>query len=354
MANVKWTSELDSRRIDLIKEGFSYTAISHILNREFKLNNRINGKSVENRSRATKTTKTALFTQSNQNIQSSKQEVETLFPPKAYEINESITFTPEKKRRLKEIYDLFNDGKARKVLSLSDLHAPFIHFEAVERALLEHGDADVLVLNGDVFDGHALSDFDKLDDFDIEIEFEQVFTLLDVVTKMFDVVIWNGGNHDVSRFIRMVSRKFGNGMKKYVLKRLNPVQYVAEKYDNIIIVPNQFFQMGECVFTHPDGYSSALMSTALGQEKVIRANADYLLPNPKFTCVIQGHTHDLGEYYINDCKVIEQGCLTHPADYRFDKPSSRKWQLGFAVLHLNNDGTVDFNNTRSYSADKKS
>jgi predicted phosphodiesterase len=359
MANkINWNTQLDSRRIDLIVQGFSYSAVASILNNEFPANATINADAVQNRCRATETTKAQLMSKSNvaRGQQLSMANVKSttnkgLFPTSAYDIDESVTFTPEKKRRLEEIYDELNDGKAKKILSLSDLHAPFINFEAVEKALIEHSDADVLILNGDVFDGHALSDFDKLNDFDIEIEFEQVFMFLDVATKLFDRVYYVGGNHDMSRFVRMVARKFGQGMKNYVLKRLNPIEYVCEKYSNLTIVPHQFIQVGEAIFNHPDGYSSALMSTAMGQEKAIRANANTLLPNPKFSLLCQGHTHDLGEYYVNDCKIMEQGCLCHPMDYRFDKPTSRRWQLGYAVVQLNADGSVDFNKSRTYSAE---
>lgn len=358
MSNIKWTKEIDSKRVELIKEGLSCKDIALVLSNEFGGN--FTSNKIKDRNYVTSTNKKSLLKKAIEiNVDSAKsvekqptaKKDKILFPVEAYDVNENVTFTPEKKRRLKEIYDIFNDGKQKKILSISDLHAPFINFEAVEKALLAHSDADILVLNGDVFDGHALSDFDKLIDFDIEVEFEQVFLFLDVATKLFEKIIWNGGNHDFSRFIRTVSKKFGAGMKNYVLKRLNPIEYIAEKYDNITIVPNQFFQIGEAVFTHPDGYSSALMSTALGQEKVIRANAEAILPNPKFTCVIQGHTHDLGEYYINGCKVMEQGCMTHIMDYRFDKPSSRRWVLGYAVVQLNSDGSVDFNNTRTYLAE---
>ncbi|MNJ90412.1 3',5'-cyclic adenosine monophosphate phosphodiesterase CpdA [compost metagenome] len=361
MSNVKWTKEIDLKRVELMEKGFSYKDIARVLVNEF--GGDFTSKKVMNRSFVTSTTKSSVLKNTvdsvSKNINGKKIEKQSfdvkndkiLFPAEAYDVNESVSFTPEKKRRLKAIYDSFNDGKQKKILSISDLHAPFINFEAVEKALLAHGDADILVLNGDVFDGHALSDFDKLIDFDIEVEFEQVFLFLDVATKLFKKIIWNGGNHDFSRFIRTVSKKFGAGMKSYVLKRLNPIEYIAEKYDNITIVPNQFFQIGECVFTHPDGYSSALMSTALGQEKSIRANAENILPNPKFTCVVQGHTHDLGEYYINGCKVMEQGCMTHVMDYRFDKPASRRWVLGYAVIQVNNDGSIDFNNTRTYLAE---
>lgn len=345
--NIKWNidKEFDIRRIELLKEGYSYRETAEIMTMEFNIH--FSKDSIQNRSRNTNTTKQDTL------VKTLEKETRTtgsnsLFPSEAYKVNEDLLFTPEKKRRLEEIYHQFNDGKPKKILSLSDLHAPFIDFKAVEKAVIEHRDADILVLNGDVFDGQAMSDFDKLNDFDIEREFEQVFTLLDVVTKMFDKVLWLGGNHDMSRFIRMVSRKFGQGMKKYVLKRLNPIDYIAEKYDNVVIVPHQWAQIGECIFIHPDGYSSALMSTAIGQEKILRANMHEMLPNPKFHCLIMGHTHDMGEYFLNGTKIIEQGCLTYPPDYHFDRPGQRRWVKGYAVAHLNADGSIDFNNTRSY------
>lgn len=369
----KWNSSIDERRIELLQEGYSYKDIANILNVEF--NECFTSRAVENRSRITNTTKTQVgynslkttfknvnkpkvqlflpFDIMEENNNNNKQfnSNNKLFPDELYEQNEDINFAPEKQRRLNQIWNQFNDGKPKKILSLSDLHAPFINFASVEKALLEHDDADILVLNGDVFDGQALSDFDKLNDFDIEVEFEQVFALLDVVTEMFEQIYWVGGNHDLSRFIRMVSRKFGQGMKKYVLKRLNPIDYIAEKYDNVTVVPHQWMEIGKAVFIHPDGYSSSLMSTALGQEKVLRANANEMLPEPNFQALIMGHTHDAGEYYINGCKVMEQGALCYVPDYRFDKPASRKWVQAYAVVHLREDGSVDFNNSRVHVID---
>lgn len=347
--NINWnaTKEFDNRRIELLSEGYSYRETAEIMTREFNVYFSL--KSIENRSRYTSTTKKDLVIDAleSKNAVTTVSNTTNLFPKTAYEIDEEFYFTPEKKRRLDEIYKMLNDGKAKKILSLSDLHAPFIDFIATEIAVIEHQDADILVLNGDIFDGQALSDFDKLNDFDIEREFEQVFLLLDVVTKMFKQVIWVGGNHDLSRFIRMVSRKFGQGMKKYVLKRLNPINYIAEKYDNIIVVPHQWVQIGKAIFIHPDGYSSALMSTAMNQEKILRANID-MLPHPEFQCLVQGHTHDLGEYFVNGTKIIEQGHLGHIPDYRWDKPTARRWQQGYAVVNLDENGNVDFNKTRSY------
>lgn len=344
---MKWTPEVDNRRVDLIEDGYTYPEIARILNMEFELN--FTDRSIEARSRKTNTTKSSIRGKVfKKDVSITEQKLDgSLFPEEAYQINEEINFTPEKKRRLKEIYEMFTN-KEMKILSLSDLHAPFIDFKAVEAAIKDHYDADLLVLNGDVFDGHALSDFDKRDDFDIEIEFKQVFMLLDVLTKKFEQIVWVGGNHDFTRFIRYVSKKFGNGMKKYVMERLNPITYIAEKYDNLIIVPHNWVQIGKAIFTHPDGYSSALMSTAMNQAKYLNANAKEILPNPEFHCVVQGHTHDLGEYYVNGTKIIEQGCLCTQMDYRFDKPSSRKWVTGYAVIHLDENGNVDFNWSRNY------
>lgn len=347
---MKWLENIDSRRIELLKEGYSYQMVATVLSNEF--NTFFTKKAVENRSRITKTSKKDLinnieFTSSS--IIFNKQEKENnMFPDEAYYLDEELTFTPEKKRQMKKVWDIFNDGKPKKILSLSDMHAPYMDFNSIEKAVLAHADSDILMLNGDVFDGHAMSDFDKIDDFDIEVEFEQVFLFLDTVAPMFKQIIWVSGNHEMSRFIRMVSRKFGNGMKKYVLKRLNPIKYICEKYDNIIIAPHHYVQIGKVVFVHPNGYSSALMSTALKQAEIFENNKYDILPYPEIQAVIQGHTHDLGSYFLNGIKVIEQGCLCHPMDYVFDNPRKRRWTKGYAVVHLDKEGNVDFNKTREY------
>lgn len=346
MANIRWTKELDDRRVELIEAGYSYVDIAAILTTEFKMD--FTRDKVVSRSRITRTIKKHLKDTNVIKTVKISETKQAMFPEESYHVDEDLSFTPEKQRELKRIWDLFNDGKAKKILSLSDLHAPYMDLKSIEKAILSNLDADVLVLNGDVFDGHAMSDFDKLDDFDIEREFKQVFLLLDAIVPLFKVIVWVGGNHDFSRFMRMVARKFGNGMKKYVMKRLNPVSYIAEKYNNIIIVPNQFAQIGTAVFVHPDGYSSALMSTALKQAEIFENNKDQILPYPVIQAVIQGHTHDLGSYYLNGIKVIEQGCLCFPMDYRFDKPTKRRWQKGYAVVHLDENGNVEFNKTREY------
>lgn len=348
MAYIKWTKELDLRRIQLIREGYSYSAIAAIMSDEYGEDFSLRG--IENRSRMTNTTKKELLEEEldKSDLFAKKSSNSKIFSNSLYELDEEFSFTPEKKRQLKKLWDDFNDGKAKKILSLSDLHAPYMDFESIEQAVSSHLDADILMLNGDIFDGHAMSDFDKLDDFDIEKEFEQVFVFLDAVTPLFKHVVWVSGNHEMSRFIRMVSRKFGNGMKKYVLKRLNPIQYICEKYNNITIAPHHFVQLGKVVFVHPNGYSSALMSTALKQAEIFENNKHEILPYPEIQAVIQGHTHDLGEYYLNGIKVIEQGCLCFAPDYVFDNPRKRRWTKGYAVIHLDKNGNVEFNKTHSY------
>lgn len=341
MEKEKWSKEIDLRRIELLKQGYSYRETAIILSTEF--NQYFTKHMVEYRSRKTNTTPSQLM--NNLSIES-KEESEKLFPDEAYEVNRDLTFIPEKLEILKSIWNKYNDGKKKKILSLSDIHAPFANFKAIETAIKDNRDADLVVLNGDVYDGHALSDYEKLNDFNIEIELKQVFMLLDVLTKLFKEVVWVGGNHDFTRFLRYVSRKFGSGMKKYVVKRLNPIEYISEKYNNVVVVPHNWVEIGKCVFIHPNGYSSALMSTSINQTEYLLANKHFL-PYGDFQALVQGHTHDLGEFYLNGIKIIEQGCLCNLMDYRFDNPSSRSWTTGYAVVYLDEAGNVDFNKTRN-------
>jgi hypothetical protein len=166
-------------------------------------------------------------------------------------------------------------------------------------------------------------------------------------TKTFEVkkTIFGGKSNFFNRLKNKITKE------EYKSKRLNPITYIAEKYNNIVVIPHQWMQVGKAVFIHPDGYSSALMSSAIGQEKVLRANAKEALPNPDFEALIMGHTHDAGEYMLNGCKIMEQGCLTYVPDYRYDKPSSRQWVQAYAVVNLYGDGSVDMNNTRVYLVD---
>lgn len=340
---VNWSHKIDQRRLELLDQNLTYKEIAFILTEEF--NNLVTERAVENRCRRSKTNKLALRKIKNKNLVNSgiiNKKNGLLFPEKYYNANSELSLTTEKIEEINRIYNILTSSKPKKVLSLSDLHAPSVNFHAVEKALLDNKDADILLLNGDVYDGTGLSTFDKLNDINIEDELEQIFTIMDVATKMFKYIVWVGGNHDWLRFLSFVTKNFNSSMKKYVLKRLNPIDYIAEKYDNLIVVPHDWAQIGDVIFAHLQTFSSVDMKTVVTNNEIF-SSMRHLLPNQLYRGIVIGHTHHLGKIIKNGVLLMEQGCMCHLQDYRFQKPAKNRWETGYAVVYFDDNMKVDFN-----------
>lgn len=343
---IRWNNEIDEKRIELIKKGYSYKVIAQILSSEFGV--KVTTRAVESRCYSTNTQKRNLKNlnkkaKKNNNLSLMKNKVK-LFKDNCYNNQDEFLMTPQKLEELNDLYLKLNAIKPKKILSLSDLHSPAIDFASVEKAILANQDADICLLNGDIYDGNSLSSFDKMSEIDIELEFKQIFDLLDVLTVKYKHVVWVGGNHDFRRFLTFVMKNFGPGMRKYVEQRLNPMDYIAEHYDNVIIVPHDWIQIGDIIFAHLSNYSSVDMKTVVNNYDIFNANRN-ILPNPDFRAIIIGHTHHAGKIVKNGTLLIEQGCLCHLQDYRFMKPVKNRWQLGYAIAEFDDNLNVDFNKT---------
>ncbi|MFW6007775.1 MAG: metallophosphoesterase [archaeon] len=347
---IRWKGQLEERRLELIKMGYSYSTIANILSSEFDLN--ISRRSVEGRCYNTKTQKCDLDECDKLEYDTDHTEntifsnTSNLFPEECYDNEEDFCMTPQKVKELKRIYNKLTGLHPKNVISLSDLHSPAIDFKSVERAILDNPNSDICLLNGDVYDGNSMSSFDKMSEIDIEEELDQVFTLLDVLTKKYEFVVWVGGNHDFGRFLKFVMKNFGPGMRKYVEQRLNPMDYIAEHYDNLIIVPHDWVQIGDVIYAHLPTYSTVDMKTVVKNYEIFKANR-HLLPNPNFRAIVIGHTHHLGKIMKNGVMLIEQGCLCHLQDYRFMKLTKNRWQKGYAIVGYDDDMNVDFNKSHA-------
>jgi predicted phosphodiesterase len=347
--SIKWEGKLEERRIELLSLRYSHIKIANKLSIEFELP--ITAKSIDNRLQTIKNSKklnkiidTQMYKTFNQNL---NNEIK-LFPEECYTVNPELCMTEEKLKELNRIYNMLTDLRPKKILSLSDLHAPFINFKAVEQAVLAHEDADICLLNGDVLDLQAMSKFDKIIEIDLDKELNQVFTLLDVLTKKFKYVVWVGGNHDMGRFTTYISKNFPPAMKSFALNRLNPISYISEKYDNLVIVPHDWIEVGDTIFAHLSNYSNIDMKTVTINNEIFNALRDKL-PNPNYRAIVIGHTHMCGKIISNNLTLIEQGCLCIDADYRFSKPTKRKWQTGYAVVEFDENTKVISNKTNFYT-----
>jgi Icc-related predicted phosphoesterase len=272
-----------------------------------------------------------------------------LFDDELYNNKDKYILAEKTKKEMKKIWNIFNTPTPKKILNLSDLHAPYTNFEKLEIAINDNLDCDICVLNGDVFDNEAMSVFDKMDEIDSSEEFNQVKKILDVLSKKFKHVVWVGGNHDWGRFCKYIIKNIKPGLRKFAFDRLNPIKYLTEAYPNIIAINHNTLEIGDVVFKHPNGYSSIEMKTAINELDVMNANSQDL-PNPNFRAFIIGHTHAGGTIFDNRSgKVImvaESLSMCHIYDYRFNNPTKKRWVTGYARIELDKDNKIMFDKSK--------
>jgi Icc-related predicted phosphoesterase len=373
---INWKGPIEDRRVKLLKEGKSYGQIAQILSKEFGIP--VTYDAVTQRCKTSGITRRTINvnTTVNVNINNTPTPVTTnnlniienmpvdlsnlsdldisnncnLFPDGDDDyINSKISLTPEKAKLLKDLHQRLTDLKPRKVLSLSDLHSPFINFKACNKALLDNQDADILVLNGDVYDGYAMSHFDKIKDVNFDVELAKVEKFLEVVTKMFKLVVWVGGNHDLYRFEKFVAKNCG-GMKDFIMKNANPMEYLAKKFNNVIVVPHNWVEIGDVIFSHPEDFANAELKTVVDTDVRLRSIRQFI-PNPDYRAVVIGHTHQLGKVVKNGILLAEQGCMCHLYDYKFQRPAKNSWVTGYAVVEYDENMKVIFNKTNMITID---
>ena len=187
-----------------------------------------------------------------------------------------------------------------KVLSISDTHIPFYHDGVVSDAVKKHGDADVLVLNGDLLELHSVSSWPKSKQIILRHEYKIAMAWLCKLAKIFPKIVLVKGNHE-----DRLQRYFQSNIDPNVSFMTNPdiLDRLANGYDfdnkgalvQMHELPNVhytkgglswFARIGKCIFAHPSGGSSIPMRTAVN-------TANYFIGREyDFDSVVIGHCFD--------------------------------------------------------------
>lgn len=335
---IKWEGDIEKRRIELLNEGHSYDQIAEILSGEFNLD--VGYWAVQGRCRTTNTRKTDLQKEKIINGFESK----AIFTDDLLHNDEDMLYK-KVKEKLAQLHSKYGKMKIKKILVLSDLHAPFTNFRAVNHAIEENSDADLLVLNGDVFDLYAFSRFDKWSEIDINRELDCIRKLFQELFKKFKHIIWVGGNHDLGRFRSFLMKAVPTSLRGFFDEHCDPrkvIQRDFKDYD-LEIVDHNFIQIGDIVFAHLDDFSSVAMKSVTSVSEVLSASKMLLPTGNNFNAVVIGHTHHIGKIIVNDRLMIEQGACCHLMDYRVAKPTKSAWSTGYAVMYLDKNMNVDYN-----------
>ena len=242
-----------------------------------------------------------------------------------------------------------------KILSISDLHIPYVNDSVLEHAMVNHGDADTLVVNGDFWDMYDSSKWGKSKSVSVIDEYRTGVKYFNHFSSNFNRVLVNSGNHD-----DRPTKKIASTLDSSLLFATHPdlVQMLCQGYDivkdsggserlaRVNNYPNVkysggaghwFNKVGKCIFAHPSGGSKIPMRLATN-------TVDYFIDKVRdFDCVVIGHTHRQGKIQNYRGKlVIEQGCCCSPQQYEANPKMQFGIQsFGYAVVYMDNAGNID-------------
>jgi predicted phosphodiesterase len=243
-----------------------------------------------------------------------------------------------------------------KVLSISDLHIPFENPKVVEFLIEQHGDADVLVLNGDIFEMFVVSKWPKSKVVLLRHEYEIAIEWMKLFVNIFPKVVLVSGNHEhrmQSYFAASIDPAVNFMVSDDILARLKKGYAFeedgtfAKKYDweNQVFYDGGLLRhyviIGKTIFIHPNDFSSVPMRTAINW-------TNDLIDKEDFECMVMAHTHKMGSYIWRNKLLLEQGSCCVPLDYEAGARARKSLQsYGGAVVFMDKDGHVDFDRTKN-------
>jgi predicted phosphodiesterase len=265
------------------------------------------------------------------------------------------------KQEYKEDYDyrrvgLMDPKKSnRKILCISDFHIPFDRDDLIYSIIKEHHDADILVVNGDMLDLHAVSTWPKERAVILRKEYDIAMEYLKVFSQTFPHVVITRGNHEyrLNRYFHSnVSKDVSFMINKEVLGRLaggeiydedgNIIEKLEFKNVHYESGPEAWFcKIGKTMFVHPLAFSKIETKTAVTAQ-------EYFMEREDLDCIVCAHTHHQGIAPSRNKLCIEQGCLCCPLDYeKQGKLRYKAMVLGYTVVYQDKDGNCDFNKTHN-------
>lgn len=241
-----------------------------------------------------------------------------------------------------------------KILSISDMHIPFQNDELILNIVHEHSDADILVINGDLFDLYACSSFGQrmrvpmLKEYGVALEWLRIFA------GVFKKIYLVDGNHERRlnwKLSKEIEQEVTALLARPVMERLAN----GETYDdtgkligyapfkNVFYTRDSawFLQLGKTIFAHPDKY---LGPTITGTLRTAVSSNRYFRGKRSYDCIVMAHSHHFGSAVDDSVLIIEQGATCNLLEYEHSD-SKMRWGnqvSGYAIIYQDKDGNTDF------------
>lgn len=248
-------------------------------------------------------------------------------------------------------------GATQKVLTISDLHIPFINKYVIEHAIENHRDAQVLVINGDLFDNYLVSKWPKDKIILLQWEYQIAIRWIKFFAEIFPNVVLVCGNHDqrsIKHFASQIDPVASFLVSADMLDRLaQGYDFTEEGYfEQVHHLPNVHYNrglmnwytvQGKTVFVHPlKGFSTVPGATSLKWSKYFQDREDY-------QCLVMAHTHRQSHLYRKNRLLLEQGCCCLPMEYEVNGHGTMDGQIfGYATVEMDKVGNVDFDNSKTH------
>ncbi len=207
----------------------------------------------------------------------------------------------------------------KNVLSISDLHAPFQHPDALKFLdwVAHRYKTEIVTCTGDEVDMHAMSDYDSdPDGLTAGLELEAALYSLKPLYKLFPDVKVCTSNH-TSRPYR---KAFKHGIARAYLRDYRDFLQAPQGW-----VWADSWEIDGVLYEHGEAFSGA--------------NAAFRHAMGRMRSVVIGHTHTQGgiQWYSSGIQSIfglNSGCLIDPAAYAFKyaKNAAAKPVLGCGVI----------------------
>lgn len=248
----------------------------------------------------------------------------------------------------------------RKILAISDFHFPFAREDLLQDILTQHADSNIVVVNGDLLDGHAYSSFTKDRRVAALHEYMQAYELVAYLASNFPRVILVSGNHDARPALAL--QRFGLDHDATQLLRPDLLARIAngerldesgeiislDDFSNVTYQQseNWYVRIGKTIFAHPSAFSGGYPGgTAVRLDKYFAER----LGNDAFDSLVVAHTHRIYKGVICGRMLIEQGalCARQPYEHKCNLRFSNSMN-GYAVIYQDKNGNTDFNQSQVY------
>jgi DNA-binding CsgD family transcriptional regulator len=246
----------------------------------------------------------------------------------------------------------------------NDAHVRFHSQKCLDAVLSLKGDYDGFIMAGDFIDAYWISSFRKGSSISFASEIESASHIVRLLIKKFGRILYFHGNHEdrlwkqlieVSKPVLDLAQDAKDKEGNIILaKALADIRgFYFGKWPGVRVHYNWFVEIGQVMVSHADLYSQMQGRTVQNiLEHFMNHMEDWDIDHDVHG-VLEAHLHRMdGPKRKWGRWLWELPAMCGPLDYQLGARASRgQVDTGFSIMTLNHDGTMNFNESRSFLID---